>query len=170
MSEAETNNYNKTVKVLVVDDSAAMRALFSDLLEQTKGIVVVGAASSADQARDMIPELKPDVLTLDIDMPGTSGLEFLEEIMKKRPMPVVVLSALAQKGTKTAREATALGAISCFGKPLKANATQFAKSGETLGQLVREAAEIDLAKHLDALREKAALAKKPGKNDSAEAA
>lgn len=156
MSGNVSGQPNRTVKVLVVDDSAAMRALFSDLLEQTKGIIVVGAAASADQAREMIPEVKPDVLTLDIDMPGTNGLEFLEELMKKRPMPVVILSALAQKGTKTTKQAMELGAVSCFGKPLKANSAQFAKSVEALGQLVHEAAEIDLNKHLDAVRTKAA--------------
>lgn len=86
-------------KVLVVDDSAAMRALFCDILEQTRNVTVVGTAANADDARKQIAELKPNVVTLDVEMPGISGIEFLEEIMASQPMPVVMLSGLTQSGT-----------------------------------------------------------------------
>ena len=67
-------------RVLVVDDSAAMRALFSDILDESKNVQVVGTAANADEARSLIAELRPNVLTLDVEMPGMSGIEFLEEI------------------------------------------------------------------------------------------
>src|SRR5436190_1655867 len=87
-------------RVLVVDDSAAMRALFCDILEQTKNILVVGTATSAADAREKIAGLRPNVLTLDVEMPGMSGIEFLEEIMATNPMPVVMLSSLTQSGAE----------------------------------------------------------------------
>lgn len=72
-------------RVLVVDDSAAMRALFSDILDEAKNVRVVGVAANAGAARDQIAELKPNVITLDVEMPGMSGIEFLAEIMETNP-------------------------------------------------------------------------------------
>jgi len=83
-------------RVLVVDDSAAMRALFSDVLEQQRNVTVIGTAASADEARDQIAALKPNVVTLDVEMPGMSGIDFLAEIMGSNPLPVVMLSSLTQ--------------------------------------------------------------------------
>src|SRR3546814_3527766 len=99
-SRKRTKGRKMGTRVLVVDDSITMRALFTDVLERSSGISVVGAAANADEARDMIAELKPDVLTLDVEMPGKSGLEFLEELMESKPMPVVMLSTLTQKGAQ----------------------------------------------------------------------
>ena len=107
-------------RVLVVDDSAAMRALFCDVLEQTRQIEVVGTAANAAEAREQIAQLRPNVVTLDVEMPGMSGIEFLEEIMSTRPLPVVMLSSLTQRGTETSLRAYELGAVECFPKPLKA--------------------------------------------------
>ena len=104
-------------RVLVVDDSAAMRALFSDILEQVRGVQVVGTANGAAEARDQIAELKPNVITLDVEMPGMSGIEFLEELMTTNPIPVVMLSSLTQVGTETSLKAYDLGAVECFPKP-----------------------------------------------------
>ena len=112
-------------RVLVVDDSAAMRALFTDILEQSRNVRVVGVAASAAEARDQIAELNPNVLTLDVEMPGMSGIEFLEEIMADKPMPVVMLSSLTQSGTEVSLRAYDLGAVECFPKPLKATPEQF---------------------------------------------
>lgn len=131
-------------RVLVVDDSAAMRALFSDLLDQTKNVVVVGTAASADEARKQIIELKPNVLTLDVEMPGMSGIEFLKEIMEDKPMPVVMLSSLTQAGTDTSLKAYELGAVECFPKPLKATPEQFAKTVGKLGKIVLAAANSNV--------------------------
>ncbi|MFC3173011.1 chemotaxis protein CheB [Novosphingobium bradum] len=131
-------------KVLVVDDSAAMRALFSDVLDQAKNVRVVGAAANADDARRQIAELKPNVLTLDVEMPGMSGIEFLAEIMGSAPMPVVMLSSLTQAGTETSLKAYDLGAVECFPKPLKATPEQFAKTVGKLGKIVLAAANSNV--------------------------
>lgn len=127
-------------RVLVVDDSAAMRALFSDLLDQSRNVTVVGTAASADEARQQIAELRPNVLTFDVEMPGMSGIEFLQEIMEERPMPVVMLSSLTQSGTDTSLRAYELGAVECFPKPLKATPEQFSKTVGKLGKIVLAAA------------------------------
>jgi two-component system chemotaxis response regulator CheB len=131
-------------RVLVVDDSAAMRALFCDVLEQTKNIRVVGTAASADEAREQIAELMPNVVTLDVEMPGMSGIEFLEEIMTTNPIPVVMLSSLTQSGTETSLKAFELGAVECFPKPLKATPEQFAKTVGKLGKVVLAAANSNV--------------------------
>ncbi len=131
-------------RVLVVDDSAAMRALFCDVLEQSKNVRVIGTAANAAEARDQIAELKPNVLTLDVEMPGMSGIEFLEEIMATRPMPVVMLSSLTQSGAETSLKAYELGAVECFPKPLKATPEQFNKTVGKLGKIVLAAANSNL--------------------------
>jgi two-component system chemotaxis response regulator CheB len=131
-------------RVLVVDDSAAMRALFSDVLDQARGVVVVGTAANADEARSQIAQLKPNVITLDVEMPGMSGIEFLEEIMSTDPLPVVMLSSLTQSGTEISLKAYALGAVECFPKPLKATPEQFAKTVAKLGKIVYAAANSNV--------------------------
>ncbi|HMP56320.1 MAG TPA: response regulator, partial [Novosphingobium sp.] len=131
-------------KVLVVDDSAAMRALFSDVLEQSRNVRVIGTAANAAEAREQIAALKPNVLTLDVEMPGMSGIEFLEEIMSSQPMPVVMLSSLTQAGTETSLKAYDLGAVECFPKPLKATPEQFAKTVGKLGKIVLAAANSNV--------------------------
>ncbi|MEL7199264.1 MAG: chemotaxis protein CheB [Pseudomonadota bacterium] len=127
-------------RVMVVDDSAAMRALFCDILDNAKGVTVCGVAANADEARDQLDELKPDVLTLDVEMPGMSGMEFLEEIMAERPMPVIMLSSITQAGTGTAAKALELGAVHCFPKPLHSNREEFDKTVQQLGEIVQKAA------------------------------
>ncbi len=127
-------------RVLVVDDSAAMRALFADILEQTKGVTVVGMAVNADDARSQLDEVRPNVITLDVEMPGKSGIEFLQEIMEERPMPVVMLSSHTQSGTETSLRALELGAVECFPKPLKVSPEQFTKMAGKLGKFVLAAA------------------------------
>lgn len=131
-------------RVLVVDDSAAMRALFSDVLEQSKNVRVIGTAASAAEAREQIADLKPNVVTLDVEMPGMSGIEFLEEIMGSNPLPVVMLSSLTQAGTETSLKAYDLGAVECFPKPLKATPEQFAKTVGKLGKVVLAAANSNV--------------------------
>ena len=77
-------------KVLVVDDSLTMRALLCGALERVPGVEIVGLADGAAEAREMVQSLKPEVMTLDIEMPGMSGLEYLKEIMENKPMPVIM--------------------------------------------------------------------------------
>lgn len=131
-------------RVLVVDDSAAMRALFSDILDQAKNVVVVGTANNAADAREQIAHLKPNVITLDVEMPGMSGIEFLAEIMENDPLPVVMLSSLTQAGTETSLRAFELGAVECFPKPLKATPEQFSKQVGKLGKIVLAAANSNV--------------------------
>jgi len=132
------------VKVIVVDDSAAMRALFCDILDQAKGIDVVGVAKNADEARDKIAELNPDVLTLDVEMPGMTGMEFLEEVMTTNPMPVIMLSSITQAGTGTAEKALQLGAVHCFPKPMHTSPEEFSATVNQLGGIVHKAANGEL--------------------------
>lgn len=132
------------VKVLVVDDSAAMRALFCDILDNAKGVSVCGTAKNADEAREQLDKLKPDVLTLDVEMPGMSGMEFLDEVMTTRPMPVIMLSSITQAGTGTARRALELGAVHCFPKPLHTSREEFDATVRQLGDIVIKAAAGEL--------------------------
>jgi two-component system chemotaxis response regulator CheB len=143
-------------RVLVVDDSAAMRALFCDILEQQRDVRVVGTAASAAEARGAIEQLKPNVLTLDVEMPGMSGIEFLEEIMSEKPMPVVMLSGLTQSGTETSLKAYELGAVECFAKPLRATPEQFAKTVGKLGKIVLAAANSNLREKPRAVTQRSA--------------
>lgn len=131
-------------RVLVVDDSAAMRALFSDVLDQARNVQVVGTAANANEAREQIAALRPNVITLDVEMPGMSGIEFLEEIMTTQPLPVVMLSSLTQTGTEISLKAYELGAVECFPKPLKATPEQFAKTVGKLGKIVLAAANSNV--------------------------
>ena len=98
--------------------SALMRQLLSELLTSDPRIEVVGVASDPYVAREQIKALNPDVITLDIEMPRMDGLSFLEKLMALRPMPVVVVSTLTQKGTDAAVRALELGAVDCIAKPL----------------------------------------------------
>jgi two-component system chemotaxis response regulator CheB len=106
------------VKVLVVDDSATMRGLISAALRRDPGIEVVGAAADPLEAREAIKRLNPDVITLDVEMPNMNGLEFLEKIMRLRPMPVVMVSTLTQAGADVTVAALEIGAVDAVGKPM----------------------------------------------------
>ncbi len=128
------------VRVMVVDDSVTMRALFSGVLERAEGIQVVGCATCADDAREQMKKLKPDVITLDVEMPGMTGLEFLEEIMQTKPTPVIMLSTLTQKGGGASLRAHELGAYGCFPKPKTASPEEFDRIGPQLAAMVRAAA------------------------------
>ena len=105
------------IKVLIVDDSALMRRLLKEILSSDPGIEVVGAAGDPFIARSKIKALNPDVLTLDVEMPRMDGLTFLSNLMRLRPMPVVMVSALTEKGADVTLQALELGAIDVITKP-----------------------------------------------------
>ncbi|MBW1914843.1 MAG: chemotaxis response regulator protein-glutamate methylesterase [Deltaproteobacteria bacterium] len=105
------------IRVLVVDDSAIVRKIFTEELSRERGIEVVGSAPDPYVARDKIVKLKPDVITLDIEMPRMDGLTFLKKLMAFYPLPVIIVSSLTQKGGKLAMEALSLGALEVIAKP-----------------------------------------------------
>lgn len=108
---------SRPIRVVVVDDSAVVRRLVSDTLNAETDIEVVGTANDPFMARDRIKELKPDVITLDIEMPRMDGITFLRILMREHPMPVIVMSSISQAGSEVAMEALRLGAIDVLAKP-----------------------------------------------------
>jgi two-component system, chemotaxis family, protein-glutamate methylesterase/glutaminase len=112
-------------RVLVVDDSATMRGLITAVLSSDPEIQVIGQAADAMQARQAIKDLDPDVVTLDIEMPNMNGLDFLEKIMRLRPMPVIMVSTLTSKGAEATIAALEIGAFDCVHKPLPGDPRPF---------------------------------------------
>lgn len=136
---------NEQTRVLVVDDSSTMRCLIRAALETDPQISVVGEAQDAPTARDIISAEPVDVVTLDVEMPGMNGLEFLERIMRHRPMPVIMVSQHTRSGASAAVEALARGAFGCVAKPtLSSEGAPFAD----LVQLVHAASRANVQKHI----------------------
>ena len=105
------------IKVLCVDDSALIRSVMTEIINSQPDMTVVGTAADPLVARDLIKVTHPDVLTLDVEMPRMDGLEFLEKLMRLRPMPVVMVSSLTERGSEIALRALELGAIDFVTKP-----------------------------------------------------
>ncbi|MEZ6121493.1 MAG: chemotaxis response regulator protein-glutamate methylesterase [Pirellulaceae bacterium] len=130
----------KKIKVLVVDDSALMRQLIVSILNADPAIEVVGTASDPFAAKDKILTLEPDVLTLDVEMPKMDGLTFLEKLMAGRPMPVVMLSSLTEKGCETTLRALELGAVDFITKPKLDLSNGMVELGDVIIEKVKSAA------------------------------
>ncbi len=108
---------SKKIKVLIVDDSAIVRKIFNEELSKEPDIEVIGTAPDPFIARDKIVQLKPDVITLDVEMPRMDGLTFLKKIMHYHPLPVIIVSSLTPKGSRMALEALEEGAVEVLSKP-----------------------------------------------------
>jgi len=108
---------NKKIKVLIVDDSSYVRAILTNIFNSDERLQVVGSAVDPFDAREKIKQLHPDVLTLDIEMPKMDGITFLKNLMRLRPMPVVMVSTLTESGAPATLEALALGAFDFVSKP-----------------------------------------------------
>lgn len=132
-----------TIRVLIVDDSAVMRALITRKLMEADDIEVAGTARNAAEARQLIKALNPDVVTLDIEMPGMDGLSFLAKIMELRPTPVIIVSGSTGPGAEATAKAMQLGAVNCYAKS-NADRSIADDDGGLLVSLIREAAQISL--------------------------
>ena len=105
------------IRVVVVDDSALVRSLLGEIINREADMVCVGAAADPLAARELIRELNPDVITLDVEMPRMDGIEFLTRLMRLRPMPVVMVSTLTERGAEVTLRALELGAVDFVAKP-----------------------------------------------------
>jgi len=131
------------VRVLIVDDSAVARDLLERGLSLDPGIEVVGKASDAYSARDKIVFLKPDVLTLDVEMPRMDGIAFLRKLMPQYPIPVVVVSAVTAEGSRRAMDALEAGALCVVAKPAARDPGGFGTMVSELAERLKEAAKAD---------------------------
>lgn len=152
----------KKVRVLVVDDSALVRQLLTQMLASDPDVEVVGTAADPLIARQKIKELNPDVVTLDIEMPNMDGLSFLEKIMRLRPMPVVMVSSLTQKGAEVTVQALEMGAVDFVAKPTIDIRHGLQEKTDELLLKVKNASVSRIAPRSDAPPRKVAAAAGPG--------
>ena len=130
----------KKVKIVVVDDSAFMRKAISMMLEEEPMFEIVGTANNGEDAFNMVKELKPDVVTLDIEMPGISGLEVLERIMREIPTPVIMISSLSTEGAEETIKALELGAVDFIPKSLSYVSLDIVKIKDSLIEKIKNIA------------------------------
>jgi two-component system chemotaxis response regulator CheB len=128
-------------RVLVIDDSALVRSLLTEIINRQPDMVTVGAARDPLQAREMIRATDPDVLTLDVEMPRMDGLDFLERLMRLRPMPVVMVSTMTDRGAEITLRALELGAVDFVAKPKLDVAAGLREAGADLCEKIRIASK-----------------------------
>jgi two-component system chemotaxis response regulator CheB len=153
------------IRVLIVDDSRMIRDVLTDILKEQPDIEVVGAAADAFEARDMIRDLNPDVITLDVEMPKMNGLEFLDKLMRARPTPVVMISSFTETGSEVTFRALELGAVEFVTKP-RLNEQTPDDYGQMIAEKIRAAksARLKVPRRVDpsdTVTLPAALPKKP---------
>lgn len=129
------------IKVLIVDDSALIRSVMSEIIGQQQDMEVVGVAPDPIVARDLIKRTNPDVLTLDVEMPRMDGLDFLEKLMRLRPMPVVMVSSLTERGSEITLRALELGAVDFVTKPKISIQSGMLEYTELIADKIRAAAK-----------------------------
>ena len=128
-------------RVVVVDDSALVRGLLAEIINRQPDMTCVGAAADPLVAREMIRNLNPDVITLDVEMPRMDGIDFLSKLMRLRPMPVVMVSTLTERGADVTLRALELGAVDFVAKPKIGVADGLQKLGDDITEKVRAAAK-----------------------------
>jgi len=129
------------IKVLIVDDSALIRGVMKEIINSQPDMEVVGVAPDPLVARDLIKQTNPDVLTLDVEMPKMDGLEFLEKLMRLRPMPVVMVSSLTEQGSEITLRALELGAIDFVTKPKISIQSGMIEYAELIAEKIRIASK-----------------------------
>lgn len=139
------SNLQKT-KLLVVDDSAFMRKLISDFFSDHRHIEVIGAARNGKDAIKKIEQLKPDVVTMDVEMPEMNGMEALKEIMQKYPLPVIMLSSTTKRGAENTLMAMEYGAVDFVAKPSGSISLDLHKIKDELVRKVEEASKVTVSK------------------------
>ncbi|MEN3046834.1 MAG: chemotaxis response regulator protein-glutamate methylesterase [Candidatus Hydrothermales bacterium] len=132
------------IKVLIVDDSYLMRVLLNDLLSSYKDIEVVGTAKNGEEALKLVKKLKPDVVTLDYEMPGLNGLEVLERIMRDNPTPCIMLSAYTKEGAEITLKALSKGAFDFIPKPSGSISLDIEKIKTELYEKIKLAKEVNI--------------------------
>jgi two-component system chemotaxis response regulator CheB len=155
----------RRIRVLIVDDSALVRSLLSDILATDRSIEVVGVAGDAHVAREKIKSLNPDVITLDVEMPKMDGITFLRNLMRLRPMPVVMVSSLTERGADVTLDALAIGAVDYLSKPKIDLAATLKDYGEELIEKIKTASKASV-RALDP-RRAATIAARPAHNADA---
>lgn len=140
------NMENRKIKVLVIDDSALIRSVMQEIINREKDMECVGAAPDPLVAREMIKSLNPDVLTLDVEMPKMDGLDFLERLMRLRPMPVIMVSTLTERGSDITFRALALGAVDFVSKPKMDIARGMEQYASDITEKIRAAAQSRVRK------------------------
>ena len=130
-------------RVVVVDDSALVRSLLTEIINRQPDMVCVGAAADPLVAREMIRETNPDVITLDVEMPRMDGIDFLSKLMRLRPMPVVMVSSLTERGSEITMRALELGAVDFVQKPTALATDRLLEISDELIEKVKAAARAE---------------------------
>jgi len=137
----------RKIRVLVIDDSALIRSVMKEIINSQPDMEGVGQAPDPVTARDLIKQLNPDVLTLDVEMPRMNGLEFLEKLMRLRPMPVVMVSSLTEKGNEVTLKALELGAVDFINKPRIGVIDGMNELVYEIGEKIRAASRAHIRRH-----------------------
>lgn len=149
----------KKIKVLIVDDSPVFRALLSQLIDADPELEVVATAEDPFEARELIKQHNPDVLTLDIEMPKMNGVQFLKNLMRLRPMPVVMISTLTQHGADATLAALELGAVDYFPKPAVDNTAEMLNYKSLVNDKIKIAAGANVTSAQPAKQQKLTVPK-----------
>src|SRR5258707_408463 len=132
-------------RVLIVEDSQVMQRLLADLIGRGPDLEVAGVASDPYEARELVKALKPDVMTLDVEMPRMDGITFLERLMRLHPMPVVMVSSLTERDAEASLRALELGALDVIAKPRATDGQGLAEFGASIADKLRAAARAAVA-------------------------